>query len=173
MGERRASGGSGPERLIWRGLGGVVASLLAETVLVFLVLRRVRQRADVNFWMVAETGLGLLTFAGLAVFAWAILLLGKGFREEWWTEEEMEPVRRRFGHWGWTTAMFALALFYVAGNFFAPRRSFLSAVGVLTMLPAMTIPPLLGVLRRRREDTVSRVMWEQISPIRSEHWGER
>ncbi len=41
------------------------------------------------------------------------------------------------------------------------------------MLPVVTIPQLLGMLRRRREDAVSRVTWEQMSPIRSEHWGER
>ncbi len=47
----------------------MVVGLLAETGLVFLVLRRVRQGADVDFRIAAQTGLDLLTFAGLAGFA--------------------------------------------------------------------------------------------------------
>ena len=117
--------------------------------------------------------LGLVGFlvaflCGAGISLMAERRLRNGVRDQVWTEEELEPLRRRFDHPAWTVLAWvpSVMLFVVFFN-----RQHLASLCLMLILPLQTGHRLRQILERE-VGSGSPAEWRSFKPIQSEHWGE-
>ena len=97
--------------------------------------------------------------------------LRRGVTEDLWSEEELQPLRKRLKHPAWTALAFmALTGWPVAALVFPQYHRESLFWGLLIF--AQRIQRLEAIVRSQVRPSERLRGWNVSAPIRSEHWGE-
>jgi len=148
------------------GLGGLIAACS-------FLLPSARHMSPPNpyypiwFWAVLMFGLLLVGF-GISLVAES--KLKRGIQNGRWSEDEVVSLRAVLESpwWGGLGIACLTASCVLFAAFYAHRN-----VGYALMLAGQSISRLGMAVRRPRSGEPSGAVWQGLSPIRSEHWGER
>jgi len=121
-------------------------------------------------WLRLITGLGLIA-CGSILYLKSISAFRDGVQNHRWTERQLQSLRLVLESPYCKAFNISLIVAYAVFEFFIPH---LKGVGWLCFLFTMNLSQLIvGVRRPRPESSNSLLGWRDLSPIHSDHWGQR
>jgi hypothetical protein len=121
-------------------------------------------------WLRLVTGLALLAI-GFTIYLKSLGALRDGVQNHRWTEQQLQSLRLVLESPYCKALNIALLVAYAVFVYFIPH---LKGVGWLCFLFTMNLSQLIvGVRRPRPEPSNSLLGWRDLSPIQSDHWGQR
>jgi hypothetical protein len=121
-------------------------------------------------WLRLITGLGLLA-SGFTIYLKFLSAFRDGVQNHRWTEQQLQSLRLVLESPYCKAFNISLILAYAVFVFLIPH---LKGVGWVCFLFTMNLSQLIvGIRRPRPESSNSLLGWRDLSPIRSDHWGQR
>jgi hypothetical protein len=148
------------------GLGGLIA---ASGFLLPSARHMSPPKAYYPIWLWTVLMFGFL-LVGFGISLLAESKLKEGIGNERWSQDEVVSLRAVLESpwWGGLAIACLAASCVIFAAFYAHRN-----VGYALMLAGQSISRLGIALRRPRDVQPGGTVWQSLSPIRSEHWGER
>jgi hypothetical protein len=163
---------SSPKRLAcWAGVG---SALVASSILtVFMPIPRLSGADDSAWAFLWKDLLRLLAcfvpfLIGIVILSRAERRLSRGIKNDLWTDEELEPLRRRLAHPAWTIVSLLFIAAFIGNAIVYGGFTLVWAL----IVPVQQISRLRMMLKTKQVAGGGLQDWRNFKPIQSEHWGE-
>jgi hypothetical protein len=112
-----------------------------------------------------------LLACGFTIYLKFISILKDGIQNHRWTEDQLQSLRLVLESPYCSVVNFSLLVAYVVLQFFVPH---LKGLGWVCFLLTMAVSQLIAAVHRPRPRPPSSLpIWRDLTPIRSDHWGQR
>ncbi len=114
--------------------------------------------------------LGVL-LPGVVLSLRAVSVLKEGIRQEWWSEDEVEVLRKQVDRPVWSALIWLLLSVMAVQLVLLPQHSALASASMFFPLAISLLTSLQTAVRKPIPLERKTIDWSTAKPLQSEHWG--